>query len=346
MFSISLILYLVKEIMKNVVTIGGGMGSFMLLSGLKKYPINLSAIVSMADDGGSTGVLRDELGVLPPGDIRQCLVALSDSSEILRTLMNYRFEKGGLKGHNFGNLFLSALEKITGSFSKGIAEAEKILNVKGEVIPVTENDANLYIELKNGKKLKGENEINHNFEIEKIGIKKIYLNPKAKAKANKKALEKIRKADLIIIGPGNHYCSVLPNFLVSGIAEAIRKSKAKVVYNCNLVNKKGHTEKFTLDDYVNSMNKNIGSARIDYVTFNIGEPDAKLVKKYENKKELLIKWNKKNKKNKKYKKYKIIEADLLSQQKVKFDKADKISKTRSYIRHDSEKLAKTLMKII
>ena len=346
MFSISLILYLVKEIMKNVVTIGGGMGSFMLLSGLKKYPINLSAIVSMADDGGSTGVLRDELGVLPPGDIRQCLVALSDSSEILRTLMNYRFEKGGLKGHNFGNLFLSALEKITGSFSKGIAEAEKILNVKGEVIPVTENDANLYIELKNGKKLKGENEINHNFEIEKIGIKKIYLNPKAKAKANKKALEKIRKADLIIIGPGNHYCSVLPNFLVSGIAEAIRKSKAKVVYNCNLVNKKGHTEKFTLDDYVNSMNKNIGSARIDYVTFNIGEPDAKLVKKYENKKELLIKWNKKNKKNKKYKKYKIIEADLLSQQKVKFDKADKISKTRSYIRHDSEKLEKTLMKII
>src|SRR5471030_1983681 len=114
---------------KKIVTIGGGTGSFMLLQGLKKYPVDISAIVSMADDGGSTGVLRDELGVLPPGDVRQCLVALADSSEMLRKLMNYRFDKGGLKGHNFGNLFLSALEKINGSFPKGIEEAIKILNV-------------------------------------------------------------------------------------------------------------------------------------------------------------------------------------------------------------------------
>jgi uncharacterized cofD-like protein len=176
---------------KNVVTIGGGTGSFMLLTGLKKYPINISAIVSMADDGGSTGVLRDELGVLPPGDVRQCLVALSESSEIMRKLLNYRFQNGGLKGHSFGNLLLSALEKISGDFNSGVEEAIEILKVRGEVIPVINQDAHLRIELKNKKILKGEDEINHNFDIEKRGIKKIYLSPKAKA--NPKAIKKIWK---------------------------------------------------------------------------------------------------------------------------------------------------------
>ena len=142
--------------MKNIVTIGGGTGSFTLLSGLKKYPVNISAIVSMADDGGSTGRLRDELGVLPPGDIRQCLVALSNSSDTLRELMNYRFENGGLEGHNFGNILLSALEKIKGNFSLGVKEATHILGVKGEVIPVSEEDMNLYIKLNRDKILIGE----------------------------------------------------------------------------------------------------------------------------------------------------------------------------------------------
>jgi len=209
---------------KNIVTIGGGTGSFTLLSGLKKYPINISAIVSMADDGGSTGVLRDELGVLPPGDVRQCLVALSESSIELRELMNYRFESGGLRGHNFGNLFLSALEKINRSFTIGVDKASRILNVKGNVIPVTEKDTNLFMELKNGKVLNGEEEINHNFDIEKIGISKNYLKPKAIA--NPKAVKAILDADLVIIGPGNHYCSIIPNFLVIGITEAIQKKFA------------------------------------------------------------------------------------------------------------------------
>jgi uncharacterized cofD-like protein len=327
--------------MKNVVTIGGGTGSFMLLSGLKKYPVNLSAIVSMADDGGSTGVLRDELGVLPPGDVRQCLVALSQSSEMLRELMNYRFERGGLKGHSFGNLFLSALEKISGNFEKGVEEASKILNVKGEVIPVTGKDTNLFVLLKNGKKLQGENEINHNFEIEKTGIKKIYLNPKALA--NKKALEKIKKADVIIIGPGNYYCSILPNLLVSGISQAIRKSKAKIVYNCNLVNKKGHTEEFDLDTYVDSINGYLGADRIDFVTFNSKNPKKEIIKKYKLKNESLIKFDKNKNKQRKYE---IIEADILNNKEIIHDKSDKIASVRSLIRHDSDKLARLIMKII
>jgi uncharacterized cofD-like protein len=326
---------------KKIVTIGGGTGSFTLLSGLKKYPVDISAIVSMADDGGSTGILRDELGVLPPGDVRQCLVALSESSKELRNLMNYRFEKGALKGHNFGNFFVSALEKIEGNFSKGIAAASKILNVKGEVIPVTDQDVNLFIQLKNGKILKGENEINHSFEIEKRGIKKIYLAPAAKA--DKKAVQRILKADVIVIGPGNYYCSLVPNLLVKGIPEAIAKSKAKVVFNCNLVNKKGQTENFTLEDYIFSLNGFIGKDRIDFVTFNSKKPAEKLVKKYASQKELLIKI--KNQNNTK-RKYKIIYTDLLSAKKPKYAKADALAKDRSFIRHDSDKLAKVLMNIL
>ncbi|MDO8529657.1 MAG: YvcK family protein, partial [bacterium] len=241
---------------KNVVTIGGGTGSFMLLSGLKKYPVNISAIVSMADDGGSTGVLRDELGVLPPGDVRQCLVALSDSSEELRDLMNYRFENGRLGGHSFGNIFLSALEKINGSFSKGVEEAIKILSVKGEVIPVTDEDMRLFIKLKNGKMIRGENELDHNREINAIGIKKVFLDPKVEV--NEKAVKKIKDADLIIIGPGDFYGSISPNLLVGGICEAIKKSTAEVILNCNLTNKKGQTERFDLDSYVLEINNYIG----------------------------------------------------------------------------------------
>ncbi|EKE21203.1 MAG: hypothetical protein ACD_7C00311G0003 [uncultured bacterium] len=233
--------------MLNVVTIGGGTGSFTLLSGLKKYPINISAIVSMADDGGSTGRLRDELGVLPPGDIRQCLVALSNSSDTLRELMNYRFENGGLKGHNFGNILLSALEKIQGSFSLGVKEATHILGVQGQVIPVSEDEMNLYIKLKNDKILVGEKQLDHNNDVRKYGIKKVYLKPSAQA--DREALSAIKKADIIIIGPGDHHGSIIPNLLVSGISEAIRKSKAKVIYNCNLTNKKGQTENFDVDKY-------------------------------------------------------------------------------------------------
>lgn len=324
--------------MKKIVTIGGGTGSFVLLSGLKNYPVHLSAIVSMADDGGSTGVLRDELGVLPPGDIRQCLVALSDSSEKMRELMNYRFERGTLKGHNFGNLLLSALEKINKGFLKGLEEASQILNVKGEVIPVTDSDVNLYMELKNGKVLNGEHQINVNFEIEKRGIKKFYLNPKVKA--NKKAIQRIKEADMVIIGPGNLYCSILPNFLIGGISEAVRESKATVVFNCNLVNKKGHTEKFTLDDYVDVMNKYLGKERINFVTFNSLKPPKRLIKKYQRRREFLIPFIREARTKRSYK---IILTPLLNTEAPKFSKADALAEHRAFIRHDPDKLAKTLM---
>lgn len=326
--------------MKNIVTIGGGTGSFTLLSGLKKYSVNLSAIVSMVDDGGSTGVLRDELGVLPPGDVRQCLVALSDSPKKLRELINYRFEEGKLKGHSFGNLFLSALEKISGDFLKAVDLASRVLNVKGEVIPVTSQDTDLYIELKNGKILKGEHEVNVSHSIERAGVKKYYLHPKAKA--NPKALKKIREADVIVIGPGNHYCSVLPNLAVEGVNQAVVKSKAKVILNCNLVNKKGHTEKFTLDDYADAINNALGKERIDFVTYNTKPPNKKLIQSYKRKGENLIVFEKKARIKRKYK---VIQADLLSSRVPVYSDHDAISFVRSLIRHDSDKLAKVIMMI-
>lgn len=329
---------------KNVVTIGGGTGSFMLLSGLKKYPINISAVVSMADDGGSTGVLRDELGVLPPGDVRQCLVALSESSAMLREIMNYRFEgTGGMQGQNLGNLLLSALERIRGNFSGGVEEAAKILNVRGEVLPVTNENMRLVVALNNGQTLNGEKVLDYHADIHKHGIRKVGLA--CPVRAYKKVLERMKKADFIIIGPGDHYGSVVSNLLVGGVAEAIKKSKAKVIYNCNLTNKKGQTIGFDLDHYVAEIENYIGKSRIDFVTFNATEPPVKLVKKYEilEGKNSLVALNDAHGKRRHCR---IILADLLQKTKADISKKDLLSRKHSFIRHDGDKLAKALMFIM
>ena len=326
---------------KNIVTIGGGTGSFMLLRGLKKYPINLSAIVSMADDGGSAGVLRDELGVLPPGDARQCLTALSDSSEMLRKLMDYRFEGGKLKGHTFGNLFLSALEKINGGFYRGVEAAAKILDVKGEVIPVSEENMRLRIELNSGKILAGENQLDHNIEVRSHGIKRVFLRPQVRA--HRRAVEKILSADFVIIGPGDLHGSIIPNLIVTGISEAVRKTKAKIIFNCNLTNKKGQTENFSLDDYVNAVEKYIGRGRIGSVVFNNKKLNSDLADKYEKREGRSSIVRIKDAVGDRS--YEIISADVLNNKKIRRVKSDAISSTRSFIRHDSDKLAKVLMNI-
>ncbi len=326
--------------MKKIVTIGGGTGSFTLLSGLKNYNVDLTAIVSMADDGGSTGRLRDELGVLPPGDIRQCLVALSDSSEKLRELMNYRFDSGNLRGHNFGNLLLSALEKINGSFTEGIKEAARILNIKGMVVPVSEQEMNLAIKLKNKKVIIGEQYLDHNINVRKYGVDEVFLKPKIKA--NPRALEKIKKADVIILGPGDHYGSIIPNLLVQGVAKAICDSKALVVYNCNLTNKKGQTENFDVDKYTQEMNKYLGQDRIDFVVFPNNRPTKKLIAKYERKegKNSIVRFTKNNQIKRSYR---IVLANVVKNSEAKKNKNDLIANSRSFIRHDSKKLAKVMM---
>src|SRR3989338_1628649 len=243
----------VQNTRKKIVVIGGGTGTFTVLSGLKHFPVDLTAIVTMADDGGSTGVLRDEFGVLPPGDLRQCLVALSDADLVMRKLFNHRYDRGELKGHNFGNIFISTLEQVTGSLDRALDVAGEILNIRGRVVPVTLTKVDLVTELKNGKVLHGESALSDYQLVSRFGIKKSFLTPAAKA--NPKALQAIKEADLIVVGPGNLYASLIPNFLVTGIGRAFIASKAKKIYVANLMNKHGHTDDFLVSDYVQTLER-------------------------------------------------------------------------------------------
>ena len=319
--------------MKKVVVIGGGTGNFVVLKGLKKYDVSLSAVVSMADDGGSTGILRDELGVLPPGDVRQCLVALSDSSLLMRSLMNYRFENGGLGGHSFGNLLLSALEKVTGSFEQAIEEVGRILFIKGKVIPVTTHLTRLKMLLKNNTLLDGEKEVFVSQELEQ-GYRDIYLEPYPKA--NPKALQAIMDADMVVLGPGGFYTSIIPNLLVGGIVDAIKDSKAKKVYVVNLMNKKGQTTHFKVSHYLKELIRFMGKDMFDFVLVNSQPPPKDLIRYYEEEGQLVF--------NDLKKETRLISAPLLDGDLKQEQKGDSIK--RNLIRHNSTKLATQLMKIV
>jgi len=320
---------------QKIVTIGGGSGSFMVLSGLKKHPVDLSAVVAMSDDGGSTGVLRDELGVLPPGDVRQCLVALSQDSNVLRDLFNYRFGDGCLNGHSFGNIFLSAMEKITGSFDKAVVEASRILRIKGYVFPVTFSNTRLVAFSKNNEEIIGEK----NIYKHKDGFsqtKKLYLQPHAKL--NPKIINAIEEADKIVISPGSLYSSLIPNFLVNGLSNAIKKSKAKIIIVVNLMNKAGQTDGFGAKDYVLELEKYLGKGVIKFAIVNTEKPDNLLLKKYSELGEEIVSKEKSTMSG-----ITIIEKKLLSHKIYKANKNDKLANERSVIRHDSDKLAKVII---
>ncbi|MCL2451808.1 YvcK family protein, partial [Candidatus Saccharibacteria bacterium] len=258
----------------KIVVIGGGTGSFVALSGLKNYTADLTALVSMADDGGSTGTLRDELGVLPPGDVRQCLVALSRSPRA-RDLFNYRFDEGSLAGHSFGNLFLAALEKLTGSFVEAIDLADEVLNVEGKVVPVTLDSVTVCID--DGKRI-----LRHERDID--GFKfhkphpKLWLEPKPKV--NPEAVEAILAADIVVICPGDVYKSLGPALAVPGIGQALRKTAARKIYISNLVNKPGQTEGFKVHDLAAEIERLAGGKFLDYVIYNVHPPSKKLLENY------------------------------------------------------------------
>lgn len=320
----------------HVVTLGGGTGHSVILSGLRTKPVKLTAIVSMADDGGSGGVLRDELGVLPPGDVRMCLVALSGAPDTMRALFQYRFENGSMSGHTVGNMLLSALEKITGSFPDAVRTAGKILNVYGRVIPVSEDDMRLLVTLRDGTVLRGEQYLNDNEEVRAKHVAHVSLEKPAHASA--RAIEAIEKADVIILGPGGLYDSLLPNLLVEGIPEAIVRSHARVLYVANLTNKMGQTEHFTVHDYVRLLNEKIGN-RIDAVLINTRKPDPDLLRRYEEKegKDTMVTCPAVETP------YRMFEADILAEEAPQISAGDKIAKSRSLIRHDSAKLADAVM---
>lgn len=322
--------------MKNIVTVGGGTGSYTVLMGLKNIPnTSLSALVSMADNGGSTGVLMDELGVLPGGDVRQCLVALSEHSDVVRKLMSYRFPNGGLAGHNFGNIFLAALEKVTGNFSKGVEVASEILKIKGKVIPITNDSAELCVELSNGKVI-GEDNI-QNASLQKDGLKKISY--KTKVSLNEHAKKALLNANFIILGPGNYYCSVVPNLIVDGFKEAIKKSKAKIIFPVNLTNKLEHTKGWKVSTYVNDIEKYLGK-KVDFILVNTEKPTKEQIERYklEEGEEVLVADDLNDNR--------VIRASILSHTVYEKAKEDLHPSTKGFIRHDSEKLAQCINKII
>ncbi len=253
----------------KIVAIGGGTGLSSLLRGLKKYTYNLTAIVTVADDGGSSGELRKNLGILPPGDIRNCLTALADDEEMLSHVFQYRFgERAGVNGHSLGNLFISALTDITGSFEEAVAESGRVLAVRGKVMPSTLHDVKLVAEIKLP---------NQDSEVKVVGESTI---PKTDGKINRlwiepsnplpfpPAIQAILSADLIIIGPGSLYTSVMPNLLVPGLAEAIRASKAMKFFVCNVANQRGETSGFTCSDHIRVIEKHLQDLHLDLILCN------------------------------------------------------------------------------
>ncbi len=317
----------------KIVVIGGGTGSFVVLSGLKKYSSHITALVSMADDGGSTGILRDELGVLPPGDVRQCLVALSNAKR-LRELFNYRFEDGNLSGHAFGNLFLTALEKTTGSFAEAIDEAGRVLNIgEHKVAPITLDSVTLVAK-------DDQHEVRHEREIRLAEINRPELRLEPEPEPNPAALTAIAEADLIVIAPGGLYESLGASLSVYGIGAALAQASAKKVYVCNLMNQDRHTPNFSVMDYADELERLAGCEFLDEVIFNTNIPDEELLAKYalEGERPVVLP----DEKTKRH--YLLRGVDLLSQ-KVWQNQSDKdaLAAQRALIRHDSKRLAQCIL---
>lgn len=248
----------------RIVAIGGGTGLSTLLRGLKKYSDNITAIVTVADDGGSSGRLRRELGVLPPGDFRQCIVALADAEPLMTELFQYRFDQGaGLDGHSFGNLFIVAMSAITGDFERALRESSRVLAVRGQILPSTLENVTLCAELDDNSVVEGESEIPHG----PAPIKRVYLRP-ADAVAYPEAIRAIQEADLIILGPGSLYTSIMPNLLIEGIASAIRAAKAPKVYVCNVASQPGETDGYNLSRHIRALEEHVGKGLFQYVLAN------------------------------------------------------------------------------
>ena len=249
-----------------------------LLRGLKQYPLDISAIVTVCDDGSSTGVLREEFNIPAVGDIRRVLVSLSETEPLVMDLFNYRFNTtSDLDGHTVGNLLLTASSEICGNLSDGIEALSKVLNLKGKVVPLTEDNVTLVAELCNGNIIEGE----HNITLRdsKSKIKKVYY--KESAVATKEALKAIKEADLIVFSMGSLFTSIIPNLLIDSVLKEIEKSKAKILYVCNMMTQPGETDNFKVSDHINVLNQYLGNRKVDIVLANTGKIDKKMAKFYE-----------------------------------------------------------------
>lgn len=309
----------------RLVVIGGGTGLSMLLHGLKEYTSNITAIVTVADDGGSSGRLRQDFDVLPPGDIRNCLVALADAEPLMGKLFQFRFGEGSeLSGHNFGNLFITALSKVTGDFDAAIKESSKVLAIRGSVLPSTLDKVTLVAEHSDGSETMGESQI----PKKGVPIKKILLRP-ANAKPTEEAIDAIRKADAIVLGPGSLYTSIMPNLLVNRIFKEILSSRAVKIYVCNVMTQKGETDNYTASEHLKAIIDHTAAGMADYAVVNTARISDDLLKKYKEEGSYPV------------------EADVESFKKLKCKvvKAHILS-TKDYVRHDASKLAKIIIDLV
>ena len=313
----------------KIVAIGGGTGLSTMLRGLKYYTSNITAIVTVADDGGGSGDLREDLGMLPPGDIRNCIMALADTEPLMEDLLQYRFKDGRLKNQSFGNLFLAAMNGISGNFEEAVHKMSSVLAVTGRVMPVTLDNLTLKARLKDGSIVEGESNIPQKAIERNSPIDKVFIEPRG-ARALKEAVEAIKEADAVILGPGSLYTSVIPNLLVGDIASALQNTNAVKLYVSNIMTQPGETDGFSVEDHIRAIFNHVGAPIIDYVIINVGKINTELEGKYKEEESHLVKINE----------------DLVASMGVKVIEGDFISIKDGLIRHNSEKLASILIETI
>ncbi len=322
------ILYQKKQLSRGprIVTVGGGTGLSVLLSGLKNYSSNISAIVTVADNGGSSGRLRQQFDVLPPGDIRNCLVALADAPALMRDLFQFRFDENSeFSGHSFGNLFLTVMSRLTGDFEKAIKETSKVLALRGQVIPSTLGDVTLVAHYHDGSTVRGEDQI----PKARKAINRVNLTPEQPA-ATPDALKAIREAQIIVLGPGSLYTSIIPNLLIKEITREIAESGAIKVYVCNVMTQPGETDGYSVSDHIKALVSHSHPHILDYCVVNNGEVPTEILKRYSQDNSSLVINDRKKVEGIGYR---VVEEDF-------------IMITDGVIRHDPERLAKIILSFI
>lgn len=310
---------------QKIVVIGGGTGLSMLLRGLKEYPVDLTAIVTVADDGGSSGRLRDELEMPPPGDIRNVIVSMANTEPLLEELFQHRFTRGDyLTGHSLGNLLLVALQEITGSFKSAVRELSRVLAIRGQVVPVSEEMVGLVAKMRDGSLVHGESRI-----PEADGsIQKVFLEP-ARVRPTPEALEALAKADMIVVGPGSLYTSVLPVLLVEEIVATMRDSVAPKVYISNIMTQKGETARYTASDHVKAIYNHVGNDLFDTIICHTGDIPADMGAKYDAQGAELVK----------------LDMDKLKRLRMRVIAKD-LSVHHTYYRHDSRKVSREVIRLL
>ena len=329
-----------KNAQQKIVLIGGGSGTSILLEGLKKFTPHLTAIVTVTDTGRTTGIIRKELGVIGTGDIRNCLIALSEENGFLKNLFNYRFGEGSWKGYSFGNIFLAALAKTSGSYKNAIREASRVLAIKGRVLPATLSNAHICVELEDSTIIEEEDNIvaRGKDASKRSPVKKAFLKP-GNAAALPEAINAIKEADAIIIGPGSLFTSIVSNLLVRGIIGAIKKSRAKKIYVCNIMTQQGQTDNYTASMHVERIQEYLGKNVLDFAIINTEKPPRKFLEVYEKENAFFVYPDRKELRQLNPKP---VFVRVLQENPVKKQGENR----REYLRHDSGKIAEAIMKFI